>query len=169
MRSCLRACAGAVTALGIAAAPIALAASASAAPYVVDPATALNTTNPDQGGPLTVTGSGWADTEVRVDLHSEVVTLGTVNVDADGSFKATFTLPASFSCAHFVTSTGLTSGTVTRNSIVIGECEGSGGEGAGEDDGLDLPRTGTAAAGLGLAGLALAGSGIALRRAASHR
>lgn len=145
--------------------------AAGAAPYNPDASLSSNTTNPDVGGRLTLSGVNYgANEDVALDLHSQVVRLSTVRADANGSFTTTVRLPANFECEHFVTALGLTTDRSARTDIVIGDCEDDqevGGVDRGVDrggDGTDLPATGAAVGGLAAAGALMTAAGIVLVR-----
>lgn len=180
MRMTMRACATAVTALGVVTGPLLLAGSASAAPYTETADTEISTSNPDPGDLMSMSGSGFQGGEdVEIEIHSKVVTLAVVTANAAGSFTATFRIPSDFECEHYLTATGATSGAETRNDIVVGDSDdcddedddnenNNAGSGSGSGGG-NLPATGAAVAGLVMGGTALVGGGIVMRRAARAR
>ena len=127
MRTSMRACSGAAVALGIVVGPVMLASAAGAAPYVKHPVTRLSTGHVPAGGALTVSGAGWKDTRVEVDLVPSSV-LGIAAVAPDGTFSANFTIPAGLSCHVDVITRGLTSGAVTHNELTIGNCSTNNGK-----------------------------------------
>jgi hypothetical protein len=58
------------------------------------PVPVVDTTSPVAGGTITVSGGGFAaSTELRIELHSDPVLLGTVLSHADGSYSGTVVIP----------------------------------------------------------------------------
>lgn len=136
-----------------------------AAPYADDASLSADSTNPDVGDELTLSGRNYeANERVALDLHSQVVRLATVRADGDGAFTATVRLPANFECEHFITATGLSSDRRARTDIVIGDCDDDASGGENDDEGTGLPATGAAVGGLALAGGLLTAGGVVLVR-----
>lgn len=122
-----RSLAAIVAAAALAVAPLTLAPSANAAaPYVTAPTLALSTTTPPCAGTLTVTGSGFVPgSTVTLTLHSTVTSLGSVVVNANGSFTKTVTLPAGVSGTHTIVAEGPPTATNSNRAeatITIGVC-----------------------------------------------
>ncbi|WP_084671033.1 LPXTG cell wall anchor domain-containing protein [Sporichthya polymorpha] len=140
--------------------------AATAAPYLDEPVASASDTNPEVGGSVTLNLDGYEPLEqIGVDVHSKVVRVATVRADAQGAATVTVRMPAGFTCEHYIESTGLTSGLVTRVNIVIGDpADCRDADAPGEDDGTDLPKTGAAVGGLAAAGAFLTLGGVALVR-----
>lgn len=140
--------------------------AAFAAPYTDEPSAAVGDTNPDEGGSVTLNLEGYEPLEqIGIDVHSKVVRVATVRADAQGAVTTTVQMPAGFTCEHYIESTGLTSGLVTRVDIVIGDpADCRDAETPTEDDGSDLPATGAAVGGLAAAGALLTLGGVVLVR-----
>ncbi|HSY16477.1 MAG TPA: hypothetical protein VK816_10840 [Jatrophihabitantaceae bacterium] len=119
--------------------------------------TAANT-NPSPGGTDSVTATGFLPGETAsFDLHSVVVHLGDSTVDAAGNATLSFTIPSSFSGAHTVTVTGLTSGRVQSIGINVGGSSSGSSSSSGS-----LAFTGAAVVGLTVLAVILLGGGIAM-------
>jgi hypothetical protein len=149
-----------------------VAASAVAAPYSPAAEIAASTSNPSEGGSLTVTGSGFDQENVGLVLHSAPYPLGTAKANADGSFSIVVTLPAGVSGLHTIIATGVTSGKVATSAITIGTVATTQSVTATKSNPSGLAYTGVAVIGLGTLGvLLLAGGGVFLvsgkRRTAS--
>lgn len=108
---------------------------ATAAPYTNDAVLTVSTTNPAIGGTLTITLINFGSGElIDIDLHSTVVRLTTVQADTNGAASAVVTLPANFTCEHFITATGRSTGEVARTDLLIGPpsaCNRGGNTGSG--------------------------------------
>src|SRR5882724_3991105 len=106
-----RATGGAVAGLGVIVALAVPALPAYAAPYTGGATITSNTSNPDQGGGLTIHVAGMAPGE-KVDdsIHSVFTLLNTVLADINGAFTTTVTLPDGLTGNHVVTATGESSG-----------------------------------------------------------
>jgi hypothetical protein len=99
------------------------------------------------GGKVTVSGSGFAaDTELRFELRSDPVDLGTVAADADGAFSRTLTIPANTPAGVHTLAVIRADGTEVTASLTVtaassGGDETPGGNTGGSTDG-DLATTG---------------------------
>lgn len=146
--------------------------AAGAAPSVVCPpyppntgaALAVSTTNPQPGDSITVTGSHFVpNASVRLELHTSVVVLATVQADANGDFSTTVTLPDGVTGTHtIVAATGVpTSGNCATPTITI-TIQGTQPPGGTSFTGVDVLA-------MVLGALALLGVGIALTRGGKRR
>ena len=96
------------------------------------------------GQTLAIAAGGFQPgSEVKIEVHSTVVTLTTMSADADGNISATVTLPSSLEVgAHTLSLVG-TTGTVSFEfRIVSAPGSASGGSGVGSSGGGDLANTG---------------------------
>jgi hypothetical protein len=165
----------AILALAVAAvAMFFVAPAAGAAPSVACPpyppsvgaALAVSTTNPQPGDSITVTGSHFvANASVRLELHTTVVVLKTVQADASGDFTTTVTLPDGVTGTHtIVAATGVpTSGDCATPTITITiQNPGPNGGGGTSFTGVDVLA-------MVIGALALLGVGIALTRSGKRR
>lgn len=75
---------------------VAMTAAPAAAQYPPEgPTAGVGSTTVSLGGQVTVTGSGWrAGSQVTITLLSNPRTLGTAQVDQDGTFSTTVTVPS---------------------------------------------------------------------------
>ncbi|GAA1782874.1 endonuclease/exonuclease/phosphatase family protein [Agromyces lapidis] len=144
------------------------------------------------GATIAISGSGFAPgTELRVELHSTPVLLGTVTADDVGAFQATVTIPADTAPgAHTVVVTG--DGDVSASAELTvtaaaggvetpgGEAPGDGGSGGTDPDAEpagsasgsesgDLASTGTDVLPVVIGGALLLGSGLVLLLARRRR
>ena len=79
------------------------AAGATAYPPTTCPSLSVSTTNPTPGETITISSSGLPPhSNVRIELHTDVVVLKTVETDANGSFTTTVTLPAGVTGTHTI-------------------------------------------------------------------
>lgn len=68
----------------------------------------LSSTTPTAGGPLTVSGSGFApNSDVQIIIESDPILLATVTADGSGAFSVEVTIPASLSGEHLIIATGI--------------------------------------------------------------
>jgi LPXTG-motif cell wall-anchored protein len=80
------------------------------------------------GGTVTVEGSGFAaGAELRFELRSDPVTLGTVTTDADGAFRRTLTIPASTPAGAHTLAVIRADGTEVTTSLTITAAQGGAG------------------------------------------
>lgn len=116
------------------------------------------------GGELTITGTDFvADAELRVELRSTTVPLGTVTTDGIGSFGLTATIPTGTAPgAHSIVvidpAGAETSAAITVTSAPGGGQPGGGQPGGGQP-GAGVPGGGATAPGAGSGGDALATTG----------
>ncbi|MBO9626546.1 MAG: metallophosphoesterase [Microbacterium sp.] len=103
------------------------------------------------GGTVTVSGAGFAaGAEVRLELHSDPVVLGTVTAGADGAFRRTVTIPASTPAGAHTLVAVLPDGTEVRTPLTVTAASTGGNAGTG--------GAGTGAGGTGTGGLATTGA-----------
>lgn len=173
MRTSRRTIGALVTVVGMIASLAMFAGAASAAtPYTTNASISVNTSNPPEGGQLTISGIDFGpNEEVEIDLLSGAIRLAVVTTDANGSFTTTVTLPDGVTCDHTILSTGRTTGRSATVAITIGSCQDDDGDGGTDgDDGTSggstttggtLPRTGAIALiSIGGIGLTLLGGGL---------
>jgi hypothetical protein len=77
--------------------------SALAYPPTTCPSLSVSTTNPQPGATFTISSSGMpANSNVRLELHSDPILLKTVTTDANGSFSTSVTLPDGVTGTHTI-------------------------------------------------------------------
>ncbi|MEU4014273.1 metallophosphoesterase family protein [Microbacterium sp. NPDC028030] len=137
---------------------------------------ALDASSVKAGGTVTVSGSGFAEgAELRLELRSDPVQLGTVTAGADGSFQRTVTIPASTPAGVHTLAVILPDGTEVTASVTVTAVSGGGavtpggGSGSGVDG--DLATTGADSVPYIVAAVVLLAAGLglfALRRRRQH-
>lgn len=96
------------------------------------PAIAANKSKAKVGEQVTFTGAHFAPGEdVEIVLHSNPITLGTVQANAQGAFTATYTIPAqaTVTANHRVVATGQTTGLSAQVGFEVLAASGNGGNG----------------------------------------
>lgn len=114
----------------------------SAVVQIAVPAITANKTKAKVGEQVTFTGAHFAPGEnIEIVLHSNPITLGTVQANAQGAFTATYTIPAQATVAanHRVVATGQTTGLSAQVGFEV--LAASGNAGAGSNSG-QLSQTG---------------------------
>lgn len=120
------------------------------------------------GESLTVTGSGFgANEQVKLVLHSDPVSLTTVNADAQGGFSQVVTIPANTAAGkHEIVATGTDSDRSASANVKVtvtsGGNNGSGNNGTGNGSGNDLSFTGAQVGGLVLTAILALAAGVVL-------
>lgn len=132
-------------------------------PVATEPTVTLGSKTVVAGGTLDVSGTGFAaGTELRLELHSTPVALGTATASAAGEFSTTVRIPASVSAGAHTLVVIAPDGTPLRVALTVTAAPGAG---AGGDD---LAQTGgellVPAVWIALAALALGGLLLARRR-----
>lgn len=102
---------------------------------VLEPELRLSASEVEQGGQFTVSGFGFAANEtVRIELHSEPMSLGTARADAAGAFSADVTVAADAPVGeHTVVVTGTASELAAQASLTVTAAS----DGAQQPDGAD--------------------------------
>ncbi|MFF5626855.1 endonuclease/exonuclease/phosphatase family protein [Microbacterium sp. NPDC012755] len=134
-------------------------------PVATDPAVTIGEKTVPAGGTLQVIGSGFAaGAELRLELHSKPVTLGTATASATGGFSTLVRIPASTSVGAHTLVVVLPDATQLRVSVTVTAAHGS--------DVDDLAQTGgeplVSALWIALAALALGGLLLVRRRMRQH-
>ena len=123
-----------------------------------EPTISVSAANPVAGGAITITAGGFLPGEqVRIELHSEPIVLGTVQADENGNVRATVNLPAGVTGQHELVLIGETSGIEVRMPITIAAATST----------AELSATGAepgSALGFAAVLLLLGGALVALRR-----
>lgn len=131
----------------------------------------------DGEGSVTVFGAGWTPgTEARITMYSTPVLLGTVSVDASGSFEAVVRVPKLEPGTHTIEVTdpaghkaSLTCRCLPGANTTSGPAGTSGGTTGGTTGGSGgLARTGANALWIALLGAVLVAAGVATRRRATR-
>ncbi|PCE15383.1 hypothetical protein AUC47_13860 [Microbacterium sp. SZ1] len=113
------------------------------------------------GGSLRVSGSGFAaGAQLRLELHSTPVNLGTVTATAAGEFATTVRIPASVSAGVHTLVVVLPDGTQVRAAVTVTAAQEAASDGLAQTGG-ELPF---AAVWIALAALGLGGALLARRR-----
>ncbi|WP_417503268.1 fibronectin type III domain-containing protein [Microbacterium sp.] len=130
------------------------------------------------GSTLAVSGSGFAEgAELRLELRSDPVQLGTVTAGADGSFQRTVTIPANTPAGAHTLAAILPDGTEVTASVTVTAVSGGGaitpGDGSGGSSGADgdLATTGADSVPYIVAAVVLLAAGLglfAMRRRRQH-
>ncbi|PRB18338.1 metallophosphoesterase family protein [Microbacterium sp. MYb62] len=139
------------------------------------------------GGTVTVSGSGFAEgAQLRLELRSDPVQLGTVTAGADGSFERTVTIPANTPAGVHTLAVILPDGTEVTASLTVTAAPGGGGStpggettpgggavapGSGSSAGGDLATTGADSVPYIVAAVVLLAAGLglfAMRRRRRH-
>ncbi|MFB8188784.1 fibronectin type III domain-containing protein [Microbacterium sp. NPDC055988] len=128
------------------------------------------------GGTLAVSGSGFAEgAELRLELRSDPVQLGTATADADGSFQRTVTIPANTPAGAHTLAAILPDGTEVTASVTVTAVSGGGavtpGDGSGGATDGDLATTGADSMPYLVAAVVLLAAGFglfAMRRRRQH-
>jgi titin len=119
-------------------------------------------TDPVAGGRITFSGSGYQPfSTVMLAIYSEPVVLGSANVEADGTFTATVTLPDGYAGDHTLLASGVDADGNPRYMTLAVDIGAGGGGG--------LPVTGPPIVILLLLGAGLVGGGGAVLVAARPR
>jgi hypothetical protein len=137
-------------------------------PPAAGPATvAVSTTDPRPGETITVSGANFAkNTKLEIVLHSNVIVLGTVTTDAQGSFTTTVKMPSDLSGQHELAVVGGTpdvQGCPVRPISFLGIQPGNSGNPPGTS------FTGVDVLAMILGAAALIGIGVALNRGGKRR
>ncbi|MBC9955297.1 metallophosphoesterase [Leucobacter sp. cx-42] len=128
------------------------------------PELTLGATEVQQGADLTIAGTGFTpESELKVELHSDPVELGTATVDADGAFSTTVTIPADAATdtPHELVVV-LPNGKSVSTPLTVtaaAPVEPGGGTDGGTDGGADGGSGSTDGSGSGSAGGSGSGSG----------
>jgi len=128
------------------------------------------------GGTVTVSGSGFAEgAELRLELRSDPVQLGTATAAADGSFQRTVTIPANTPAGAHTLAVILPDGTEVTAAITVTAAPGGGvvapGDGSGGVSDGDLATTGADSMPYIVAAVVLLAAGLglfAMRRRRQH-
>jgi hypothetical protein len=126
---------------------------------------AVSTTNPQAGETITVSGAHFVpNASVRLELHTTVFVLKTVQADASGDFTTTVKLPDGVTGTHtIVAATGVpTSGHCATPTVTITIQGGSQPPGGTSFTGVDVLA-------MVLGAAVLLGVGIALNRSGKRR
>ncbi|SHG29430.1 hypothetical protein SAMN05443575_1942 [Jatrophihabitans endophyticus] len=147
---------------GLALLALGLAVPSAAAPYTPgDETAAVSTTNPEPGGSLTVSASGFgANDLVTIDLHSRVYRLGTARTNANGDLSATVTLPEGVTGSHEIVMTDTVTGQVVSTAITISDSTAGSTDSGSASGGSSGSSGGTAATGVAVA--SIGGVGVLL-------
>lgn len=151
--------------IGMVIAAASLGVAASAYPPGIAPTIATSVSTIPQGGSLTVTGNDFTPNgQAHLSLHSAVVDLGVVSVDANGQFSAQVTIPASESTGvHTIEGLDIPTGDVATATITVTGTGGGAPGGGGTGGGGGLAGTGVAVIGIGALGVVLlVGGGLML-------
>ena len=127
---------------------------------------AVSTTNPQPGETITVSGSHFvANASVRLELHTTVTVLKTVQADANGDFTTTVKLPDGVTGTHtIVAATGIpTSGNCATPTVTITI------QGTSTNTGGGTSFTGVDVLAMVLGAAVLLGVGLALNRSGKRR
>lgn len=170
--------------LGLVFATVAFAAPGGAQPYSNAPTLSVSSANPCVGARVKLTGTAFVPgSTVRITLNSKTYQLGSVTVEAGGTFSKTVTLPKGLTGTHTFTARGHATkdnkNTATV-SVKIGCTSGVGGVSAGGANpagGADpvssgtggLATTGVAVIGIGALGVAFLVAGFGLMLSARRR
>lgn len=119
------------------------------------------------GGTVAVTGSGFAaDAELRFELRSDPVDLGTVTADADGAFSRALTIPASTPAGAHTLAVIRADGTEVTAALTVTAATGGGNTTPGENTGGgadgDLATTGADSTPYVIAAVVLLALGLGL-------
>ena len=133
----------------------------------------LGATSVRAGGTVTVSGDGFAEgAQLRLELRSDPVQLGTVTVGAGGSFQRTVTIPANTPAGAHTLAVILPDGTEVTSALTVAAASGGGAvtPGTGSANG-DLATTGADSTAYIVAAVVLLAAGLglfALRRRRRH-
>lgn len=128
------------------------------------------------GGTVTVSGSGFAEgAQLRFELRSDPVQLGTATAGTDGSFQRTLTIPANTPAGAHTLAVIRADGTEITTSLTVTAAAGGGnttpGTNTGGSTGGDLATTGADSAPYVIAAVVLLAAGLglfAMRRRRQH-
>ena len=127
-------------------------------PVVTEPTVTIGAKTVVAGGTLDVRGSGFTpEAELRLELHSAPVALGTATASAAGEFSTTVRIPASVSAGAHTLVVVTPDGTQLRVAVTVTAAQGAGADGLAQTGGeLLVPAVWIALAALALGGLLLA-------------
>jgi hypothetical protein len=151
-----------------------LAPAASAAPYppTVCASLSVSTTNPLPGQEITVSGENFiAGASVRLELHTVIYVLKTVDADGAGSFTTTVKLPDGVTGSHtIVAATGAPSGgDCPTDPLQLIHIQTGGGSTSAGPGGGGTSFTGVDVLAMLIGAAALVGVGVALNRSGQRR